>query len=83
MKWAKPNKGQFRFPDATPFDKSEHDLCVESDDFNAPLLEQRSNDNGGSLAIENRREIESDDLAEAERRLADGNDRIVPFRPSR
>ncbi len=83
MKWVKPDKGQISFPETPPFDRDEHERCVESDDFNAPLAEQRPSDDGGALATENLSDSETADVVEAERRLADPDDKIIPFRPSR
>lgn len=84
MEWVKPTNKTLTFPVVPPDEAREVDLLDNGCDFNAPLSEQSS---GGTAVAPNpaKCEYEADlrDVEEAERRLADPNDRIVPFKPSR
>jgi hypothetical protein len=77
MKWAKPTPN---FP-TSPQAEEDLELRLDSDDFNAPLTEQSSR--SGILVCEApRSEATADalDVEEAERRLADPNDKTIPFK---
>ncbi|MCY2953289.1 MAG: hypothetical protein NTU53_15115 [Planctomycetota bacterium] len=84
MKWIKPKKSSPNV-NANPSCET-HDAGLSddySDNFNAPLSEQR----GGTTTemVRDADAVEEDraDVAEAERRLSDPNDRTLRFRPSR
>ena len=80
MKWAKPNDGKVNFPDTPVFEKDEFE-GTDSDDFNAPLIEQRPGN--GCTLTEKHQNTEAADIAEAERRLSNPADRVIPFKPER
>ncbi|MBA2514609.1 MAG: hypothetical protein H0V26_09840 [Solirubrobacterales bacterium] len=77
MKWAKPTPN---FPINSQPEK-DFDLTDDSDDFNAPLSEQNSR--GGTTTCEaphSEIAIDALDVEEAERRLADPDDKAKPFK---
>ncbi len=82
MKWAKPKTGS-PHPTVPPRDREEPCSIQNDDDFNAPLSDDWTR--GGTAiedAVQSERDIDLLDVEEAERRLAEPNDRATPFKPS-